>query len=460
MTQTKTRKALLMSVLSMVLCVAMLVGMTFAWFTDTASTGVNKIVAGNLDVDIQDAAGNSLDGKTLSWQKATGHENEEVLWEPGASYNLESFKIVNEGNLALKYKVAITGMAGDAKLLEAIDFTITKGTAEPQNLENFEGMLIPTSGTTEIAGADKGETALYTIKGTMKKEANNDYQGLSIDGIGITVYATQMQYESDSNGNTYDQEATYPVANVSDKRALTAAVKNGGHVVLESDINLGSDPLPIPSGKDVTVDLNGKNVTTTGNFAVVAEGAKLTISGGTVNSGRYALRSEGGEIVVNGGNYISQETVCGVVKAGKLTINGGTFTSKDNCVVATNGNIENAGSEIIINGGTFNANIQTNGYIACGVYVANKDTVKINAGTFNVKNGIGVMMRAGNTTIGKDVVINMTSDGTVTAGKVADATIQINAGDYLVSDIKSGYPGLDDTFTIINNSKYNLVEYK
>ena len=52
MEQTKTKKALIMSVLSMVLCIAMLIGMTFAWFTDTASTAVNKIQAGNLDVEL------------------------------------------------------------------------------------------------------------------------------------------------------------------------------------------------------------------------------------------------------------------------------------------------------------------------------------------------------------------------------------------------------------------------
>ncbi len=63
------------------MCVSMLVGTTFAWFTDTASTGVNKIQAGTLDVQLLDEQGNSLEGATLSWQKAAGAENEEVLWE-------------------------------------------------------------------------------------------------------------------------------------------------------------------------------------------------------------------------------------------------------------------------------------------------------------------------------------------------------------------------------------------
>ena len=62
-----TKRALLGSVMAMVLCLAMLVGATFAWFTDTASTGVNKIQAGNLDVQLVDENGNSLEGKTLEF---------------------------------------------------------------------------------------------------------------------------------------------------------------------------------------------------------------------------------------------------------------------------------------------------------------------------------------------------------------------------------------------------------
>ena len=85
-----TKHALLASVLAMVLCVTMLVGTTFAWFTDTASAKVNQIKSGKLDVDIVDTttAHNSLtkDNQVLSWQKAEGHENDEVLWEPGAEY--------------------------------------------------------------------------------------------------------------------------------------------------------------------------------------------------------------------------------------------------------------------------------------------------------------------------------------------------------------------------------------
>ena len=122
MNNTKsTKRALLLSIMAMLLCVVLLVGTTFAWFTDSASTGVNKIQAGTLDVQLLDASGNSLEGQTLKWQKAAGHESDEVLWEPGCTYNTQQFYIKNNGNLNLKFKFSVSGITGDSKLVEAID---------------------------------------------------------------------------------------------------------------------------------------------------------------------------------------------------------------------------------------------------------------------------------------------------------------------------------------------------
>ncbi len=212
--QKATKRALLTSVMALVMCVVMLVGTTFAWFTDTASTAVNKIQAGNLKVDIVDKEDNSLDGKTLKFIQAVSETEkarvDNVLWEPGATFNLDSFKIVNKGNLAFKYKVVISGVDGNAKLLKAIDFSVKIGDAEKVALADWDGILLP-EGKTATAGTKEEvkETSLITISGTMKKEAGNEYQGLSIDGIGITVYATQYTHENDSFGKTYDEGATY-----------------------------------------------------------------------------------------------------------------------------------------------------------------------------------------------------------------------------------------------------------
>ena len=199
-----TKRALLTSALALLMCVAMLVGATFAWFTDTASTAVNKIQAGTLNVDIVDKNGDSLNGKSLSFRDA--NDSTDLLWEPGATFNLDSFKIVNKGNLAFKYKVIISGVNGNAKLLEAIDFFVKIGDAEKVALADWEGILLP-NGEAATDTMDAGTTSAITISGTMKKEAGNEYQGLSIDGIGITVVATQYTYENDSFGNEYDASA-------------------------------------------------------------------------------------------------------------------------------------------------------------------------------------------------------------------------------------------------------------
>ena len=204
-----TKRALLTSVMALVMCVVMLVGTTFAWFTDTASTGVNKIQAGNLDIELEmkNASGgwDKAEGKTLQFKKAAGHESEEVLWEPGCRYELPELRIVNKGNLALKYKVIINGIEGDAKLNEAIDWTITYGNENDKltdDINKFEYKMLP-----KAAGDADYPSQTFTIKGTMKKEAGNEYQGLSIDGIGITVVATQYTYEKDSIDDQYDKDA-------------------------------------------------------------------------------------------------------------------------------------------------------------------------------------------------------------------------------------------------------------
>ena len=191
-TKKATKRALLTSVMALVMCVVMLVGTTFAWFTDTASTAVNKIQAGNLDIKLLAEDGvTSLEGATLEWQKAEGAEGEDILWEPGCRYKLQPIIIKNAGTLALKYKIVISGIDGDAKLNEAIEWTING-----VSLDEEKPLLA-------------GESAKLMIEGRMKKEAGNEYQGLSIDGIGITVYATQYTHEYDSFNNTYDEDATY-----------------------------------------------------------------------------------------------------------------------------------------------------------------------------------------------------------------------------------------------------------
>ena len=205
MKKSTTKRSLLVSVLALVMCVTMLVGTTFAWFTDSASTSVSRIEAGKLNVALQmlgnDGKWVSAEGKTLQFlvEGKIPAEGTQILWEPGCTYELPKLRIVNEGNLALKYKVVISGIQGDAELNKVIEWTMDS----------------------DVLGTDVplavGQSKEFTIKGQMQKDASNHYQGMTIDGISITVYAKQDTVESDSKDNWYDKDAVYATAGASVK---------------------------------------------------------------------------------------------------------------------------------------------------------------------------------------------------------------------------------------------------
>ena len=230
MTSSKsTKRALISSALAILMCVAMLIGTTFAWFTDTASTAVNKIQSGKLDVALEMSTDGTnwetAEGKTLTFKTADNRAADKILWEPGCTYELPQLRVVNKGDLALKYKVIISGINGSAKLNEVIDWTINDA---PINL------------TDEHLSA--GQTgAAFTIKGHMQKTAGNEYQGLTIDGIGITVIATQDTVEYDSNGNQYDQNAPfiYPAGVTTESFAQATSVEYTNNL---GDVVTGNKP--------------------------------------------------------------------------------------------------------------------------------------------------------------------------------------------------------------------------
>lgn len=234
-----TKRTLLLSVLAMLLCMVMLVGTTFAWFTDSASTAVNEIQAGTLDVQLLGTDDTSLEGKTLNFVKAANDAgNEEILWEPGCTYELQPFKIKNNGNLALKYKIQIAGIDGDAELNNVIEWTYT-----------VDGMVSDIKEEGHLTAGQ--ETRLITIKGHMQESADNQYQGLSIKGIGITVVATQDTVEYDSYKNTYDEGAQYDdVVVVGTVDEFNTNLEDGKTIVLSQNLELTGD---LSVNKNITI---------------------------------------------------------------------------------------------------------------------------------------------------------------------------------------------------------------
>ena len=351
-----TKRALLTSVMALVMCVVMLVGTTFAWFTDTARTNVNKIQAGKLDVQLlmKDNAGNWVDAenKTLNFlvNGAIPSEGTQILWEPGAEYKLPELKVVNNGNLKLKYKVQITGINGDAKLNEAIDWTINDAAF------NLSEQTLDA----------KAESAPFTIKGHMKENAGNEYQGLSIDGIGITVYATQAKGEYDSTRNDYDENATYPTGATivglnGTYDSLTAAMVawREGKSILTTGGNMGGHPAELTSVDTISWVISGSVGTGDGAGVVGTSGSLL--SGGyiypgiAINNvyikgvnnaelkneigGDYALSSGGKNVVYDGITF--PEYVSFNSKAENVTFKNCTFKGGLKVMQAANVTVDN-----------------------------------------------------------------------------------------------------------------------
>ena len=204
------KKALLVSIFTILFCVTMLISTTFAWFTDTSTVSVKTIKSGSLDVVLEMATDwnddesvktwESAKDKTISFRKATGQENKEVIWEPGSSYKLPEIRISNNGNLALKYKIVISGINDNSELNEVIDWTIKLDNQTYVTDKEYK-LNAKTDSSTDFD--------ILTIEGAMKDDASNEYQSSSIDNISITVVATQDTVENDSEGNQYDKDADY-----------------------------------------------------------------------------------------------------------------------------------------------------------------------------------------------------------------------------------------------------------
>ena len=291
-----TKRALLSSVMAMLICITMLIGTTFAWFTDSASTAVNKIQAGKLDIALEmknaDGSWVPAEGQTLTWKKAAGAPaGEQILWEPGATYALPELHIVNKGNLALKYKVVFSAINGDEdamKLAEVLDVSLNgnkvgtlKDALTSTDTDGFAHGNLTAKGT---EGATSG---VLKITVQMQTTAGNDYQGLSIGGIAVTLLATQDTVENDSFGNQYDKDAEYPAITVGTTLddVFTGLTDKDGNGV---DFGVNAP------AKDVSV--NGQGIATVTGFADAWVAGDVTIKGVKFLNGACFTAKENGTV--------------------------------------------------------------------------------------------------------------------------------------------------------------------
>ena len=332
MTKANNKKALLSSAFALVLSVAMLIGTTFAWFTDTASTAVNKIQSGNLNIELQmkDNDGNwvNAEGKTLSFlvNGKIPAEGTQILWEPGCTYTLPELRIVNNGNLALKYKVVVSGIQGSAKLNKVINWTMKLDDAD---------FIMGSEHSLAAKNNDTVDFDIFTISGTMDKNAGNEYQNEFIDGISINVYATQDTVENDSFGNDYDKNADgKPQFDTwYDNVATTAAVDNANGTVIKDKEENPTIQAEVPAGSTTANKLTliknkaetPSNITVvTGTNALTAEVKLIDQNGNKVNaaSGKFfTVSMEIGKNLNVVGFYHNEAALTKAANAESLTAN-------------------------------------------------------------------------------------------------------------------------------------------
>ena len=264
--QKATKRALLTSVMALVMCVVMLVGTTLAWFTDTASTGVNKIQAGNLDIELQmkDNSGKwvNAEGKTLPFlvEGKIPAEGTQILWEPGCTYYVPQIRVLNKGNLAVKFEYVneLLGVTGKlAEVLEPVFKTPVDTNGEDINIEP------------EVLKPGEASPA-WSFGYHMLETAGNEYQNATATGMCVTVLATQVSYEKDSIDENYDAQAEYPT--------LTTG-KTLNDVFADTEFNFGS------TNPSANVVLDGQGLVTVSDYVDGWFAGDVTIKGVTFLNG-------------------------------------------------------------------------------------------------------------------------------------------------------------------------------
>lgn len=285
-----TKKALVASMLSLVLCFSMLIGTTFAWFTDSVTSANNIIKSGNLDIEMYWAEGTE-DPTNASWTDAsTGAIFNYDKWEPGY-VEVRHIKIANEGSLALKYKVNIIANGEVSDLANVIDvYYVDPAIQVADRLalanapkigtlsEVLAGLGQSGNGTLE---AGKADTITIALK--MQESAGNEYQNKSIGtSFSIQLLATQDTVESDDFDDQYDADAEFAKISYATKGENETAEVAIDNIKIDVPANSpAGDYEIVVSNKNVSTDANG-NTTLAADISLRKDGVKVTANGSTV----------------------------------------------------------------------------------------------------------------------------------------------------------------------------------
>ena len=208
MTNKSTKRALISSILVLCLCFTTLLGTTFAWFTDSATSSGNVIKTGTLNVELYENTAAGLTEITDSTDPVFG---DNIWWEPNATH-VKYFTIKNAGSLALKFRVGLKVYDVEKNLNEVMQYNIVENATPASPVTAWTTGTDVTLGTTNTTlndiSLEPGSSYNFGLAIHMDKEAGNEYQAGTIK-FDINVLATQYSSELDSFGKTYDELAVY-----------------------------------------------------------------------------------------------------------------------------------------------------------------------------------------------------------------------------------------------------------
>ncbi len=337
MTNAKTtRKALLTSVMALVICVTMLMGTTFAWFTDTATVAVNKIVSGNLDIGLEYSTdlNDWADAETAAENAVFGTDD---LWEPGFT-KVVYFKITNNGNLAVKYKIGTnivantTGLTKDGEVIDLTKYIqygiVNTDTAYTAAALARDAITAPTAFNAISVDGDvilkEGETKTFAMVAWMPEvtgnEANHDGTNVPSVKFGIAVYATQASFEKDSFDEKYDEKAPLPEVTPDEVTEALENAKPG------DTVNLGS----------VTIDVDSipEGVTLAGNGA---ENTSINVPANDTGSRTTGLIIDKPGVTITDATLVKNDAITSDQYAGVVAVKAGD-TTFDGLEIHTNSN--------------------------------------------------------------------------------------------------------------------------
>ncbi|HIU25843.1 MAG TPA: hypothetical protein IAC50_05045 [Candidatus Copromorpha excrementigallinarum] len=402
----KTRKSLWAAGFALLVCIALLIGTTLAWFTDSVSNRGNKIQAGTLQIDLlqlgktlSDSQKEALEEETISedtFYSIAALENVPVFdydnWEPGYS-TPEVFQIKNNGTLALKYQLDLILQEGQtSKLADVINVWFKTGneaiTSVPTGMNEDQ---LADDGYTEIGTLSsilnnehaatgylsEGQSDYAAIVLYMDESAGNDYKNLSIGGtFDIVLSATQQTEETDGFGSDqYDAGADDILTRtwVSNTDDMQTALDNGEKVLLTDNISANFED-------QASSDVNISRI-----FKIKA-GSNIDLGGNTVN------------IISNSGRngiYFAEEGKEATISNGSITLNYSAGTSQATVMAEK--------STLILEGVTITANQGGNNdgpYAVCARgYAGTKIVLKDCIVNGNIMVGSGAELEAENTTI-------------------------------------------------------------